>query len=203
MKQVILFVLILASLSCNSQTTQAPFTLIKSGEYRDGTLNLAVDYSDSTITGYFEESIERSGSWFCSFYFKGTFENDTFRIVIGDKHNFEYKSELINGKIFGNNVDITLTLNEAIDADCWRVIKGAEFQGFTFGLEQAAEWSSIKIIKEKAYFHSAPNVNSRRAAYVIPNDLIYVKEEKSGWVLAEFHGKSVTTGWIESNKVKN
>ncbi|NMM50660.1 hypothetical protein [Marinigracilibium pacificum] len=175
---------------------------IKSGVYGYGTLKIAVDEESDSISGYFQNSINRSGNWDCRFYFKGKLENDTFNITLGSISDFPVRIEPVKGKIYGKNDQITLKLSDAFDADCWRVIQGAEYSGFSFPLDTEKNWTSIEIIKEKTYFYSQPSYENKSNSYVIENDLIFISDKNNGWLFGEYHGKVITKGWIQNGSIK-
>lgn len=195
----ILFALILGFV-CFSINGQSG---VKSGEYNYGKAKIAINPKDGSITGYFEEEIERSGHWYCSFYFEGIIVDDTFRIATGDRNQFYTQTPEPNGQIFSiSENDLRLKLDDVLDADCWRVIQGAEDVGFDFHLSKEKKWEQVRIVKEKAYFHSEPNDSSKLKSYLLPADVFYVLKEDEEWLYSEFYGSKITRGWLKKSSIK-
>lgn len=198
MKYSFLFILIVL-LSFKSSIQDR--TDIKSGVYGYGKLRVAINEDGSRITGFYKNIIERSGTWDCRFYFRGVLKNDTFNISIGEINGSEFDPR-VDGQIYRKGDNIMFTMDEAYDADCWRVLQAVEYAGREFMLDEEKKWTSIEIINEKSYFHSEPKNNSKLNSYVIKNDLIYILKGTNEWLLSEFYGSSTTKGWIKRNNIK-
>jgi hypothetical protein len=63
------------------------------------------------------------------------------------------------------------------------------------------DWNGVYVIKTaRAYFHKTPDIAQRQNAFLVSGDTIYVHDEKPGWYLASFQGRSKQTrGWIKQS----
>jgi len=70
-----------------------------------------------------------------------------------------------------------------------------------FNLEN--ELIKAKIIVDKSYFHSRPDENTKRRAFVIRNDQVIIDKIKEDWMKVAYEGGTVVTeGWLKRSDVE-
>ncbi|PLX22358.1 MAG: hypothetical protein C0599_06545 [Salinivirgaceae bacterium] len=180
------------------------FAQVPVGSYEGG-LKLAYDNDTKTVTGYFESHSgfdQNTGAprFSCVFYLKGTFTEGIGDIVTyypGDEEG------AINGKLkfYGDGI-VSIKLDDD-HGGCANVqVFSDAFQQFQFS--KLEEWKAIKYVKaDKAYFHNEKTDASKRKAYVLQNDIVYIEKIEGDWMYCAFIGKSTTKGWIKKSELND
>lgn len=175
---------------------------VTSGKYSNG-LNIAFNPKTKQVTGYYENysgEDETTGQprFSCVFYFSGTYAKDSMSIDTyypGDQEN------IIKGKIQITNANtISIKLHED-HGGCWNVQPLAN-ESVEFTLTTEFKWIAIShITTDKAYFHSDKNSITKKKAYVIKGDVVYIDKEEQDWIHCTYYGKSVTQGWMKKESI--
>jgi hypothetical protein len=171
---------------------------IISGFYND--LKLAYDNNTHRITGCFDSytglDYETGHPKFsCIFYIEGSLVKN--KAVI--KTYYPFDNDTITGELtIINNKEVTIILPEE-HGGCWNVQHFVD-EPVKFRLSKAAGWVLAKyIISGKAFFHSAPNENSKTKAYIVKGDVIYIDKIDGMWVHCTYLGeKKNTIGWMRA-----
>ena len=190
-----------------------------SGKYE--WLDIAFDDSSKYLTGFYSgkdgwNKETKSYDWYCQFFCEGSLKKDTIHIIVYSNRESLSDNDIIDEKNFelgvkGNIVIKTdssfqIEFNIALDASCYRVLRGIENGGLAFNLSKRTKWKQIRIISDKTYFYTEPVETKKTNSYLLKADRIYVLENRKDWVYAEFIGKSTTKGWINKKslyKLKN
>lgn len=213
-----LLVLALALFSCTNNKAQknkveknteilAQALPIISGDY--DFLSIATD--GDQVTGFYSNDRYRGNPDFgCSFYFYGNLTDSIGyrKIAIQTLNPFDLSSKPREGSLKlhseeDTNLSIIANLN---DGGCWDPHLGwtqiSEAPGVGFELYTRLSLLEIRIVKEeKVYFYSDADKTTKRKAYVIKNDPLFILERKGNWLKAIFRGaKSETTGWVKKVK---
>lgn len=192
-------IIVLFALNCRSSI----YGQFISGKYGNG-LNLAFNPQTNRITGYFEDYTgldDNTGEpkFSCTFYITGIYNKNGFGIVTyfpADKED-----DLIKGEI---RIKDTKTVSIKLADDhggCWNVQPFSD--GFiNFTLTSETGWIEICYIEtDKAYFHNDKNDASKRKAYVVKGDIVYIDKIEKDWVHCKYMGKKTTEGWIKRETV--
>jgi hypothetical protein len=158
------------------------------------------------LSGYYS-SATGAGRFSCIFYVRGKLNADTARITTWfpkDREQIrgELKFVVEDGK---PGVNIKL---ESAHGGCWNVNpEFDEAHGSTLLLDQPGDWLFIRVVSAaKAYFHSAPDAQTKQKAYVVLSDAVRVFKSQPGWIEAEFHGecidnacarRKIKRGWLK------
>lgn len=184
----------------------ASYAQITSGEYGGyGLLRLAFDKQTKQVAGNYEfySGIDIDSGiprFSCIVYFDGT--------VINNKSTIKIRTPFTNDSVEGkltivNDTAITVSFSKELE-DCWN----AEYfvkEPVTFELNKPEKWIAAKYISvDKAYFHSAPNSDSKSKAYLVKGDVIFTDSISNGWVHCTYFGeKKNTAGWIKTTNLNN
>lgn len=172
---------------------------ITSGKY-EPSLQLAFNSKTKKLTGYFKESTgwdeaTKSPRFSCSFYIEGAVENREFNISTyypGDK-----KDDTIAGIIKAldkNRLEIKLQNDHG---GCWNVQPFSD-KPVEFKLGKKKPWIEIRYVTaNKTHFYSKKSPTTKRKAYLVKNDLVYIEKIESNWAYCRYFGKRVTKGWIK------
>ena len=189
------FIIVLTLFIANGSLGQ----ILSSGNY--GPMNIAYDPINSLITGYYENYTGHEQQFSCVFYLEGTLEKNHVEIT---SYYPGYKNILSKfGEINVQN-DSTFTLLLKDDhGGCWNVEDFISAPA-NFMLEAQNTTTQIRFVKtEKAYFHANKIASSKKKAYVIQGDLLYVEKTDGNWAYCNFYGKTKTTGWINLNDLND
>jgi len=185
-----------------------------SGKYE--WLDIAFDDSSKYLTGFYSgkdgwNKETKSYDWDCQFFCEGSIKDDAIHIIVYsnrenltdneilDETNFE---QGVKGKLqIKTDSSFLIEFNMALDAGCYRVLRGIESGGLRFNLSKRTNWKQIRIISEKTYFYSEPAEPRKTNSYLIKGDRIYVLKNRKDWVFAEFIGKTTTKGWINKKSL--
>jgi len=55
-----------------------------------------------------------------------------------------------------------------------------------------------KIKRDKTYFYNEKNIKSKRKAFLVKGDIVYVEEKDKEWTKVYFNGKIISGGYIKS-----
>lgn len=175
---------------------------LETGIYDNG-LKLAFNPSTNVITGIFEnysgyDNKTGDPAFSCIFYIHGLLKDSTSRIET--YFPLDKKDDLVIGKIKLIAKDkISIKLDDE-HGGCWNVMSFDDFTNFK--LRENKIWIEIRYIAiEKAFFHSEKDQSTKRKAYVLKGDLVFIDKIDSEWVHCSYHGKTVTTGWLKPNSV--
>ncbi|PLX12577.1 MAG: hypothetical protein C0597_13035, partial [Marinilabiliales bacterium] len=192
---ILALLLILSSCHSNGQ--------IKSGIYDNG-LKLAYNPSTNSLTGIFENYSgydENTGNhrFSCIFYIQGFLLNNASEIETF--YPLDKSETLIAGEL--NRLEdsiISIKLNEE-HGGCWNVWNFAD-DFSKFSLEESKNWLEIKyVVIEKAFFYHEKIESTKRKAYVLKGDLVFIDKIESDWIHCNFYGKTVTQGWLRRSSV--
>ena len=176
---------------------------IISGSYDDG-LTLAFNAKTNRVTGYFaistgfDESTGKS-KFSCVFYLSGFYNNNGFAIKSYDP--LDNKDNSIVGEIqIKDSITISIKLVQE-PGGCWNVQHFSN--GFVdFKLATKTNWFEISYINiDKAYFYRDRNEASKRKAYVVKGDIVYIDQIEDEWIHCKYYGKSATEGWIKKELI--
>ena len=176
---------------------------IESGVYDNG-LKVAYNPSVSLLTAYYEgysgydESAD-SPRFSCVFYIHGYMKDSISEVET--YFPLDKSEDLINGKIklLKKNV-VSIKLNSQ-HGGCWNVWNFSE-DYTTFKLEKSNNWIEIRYINiEKAYFYSEKQEETKRKAFVLKGDIVYIDKIEDEWIHCSFYGKTVTKGWVKLESV--
>lgn len=176
---------------------------ISSGFYTNG-LNLAYNPNNKLVTGFFENYSgldENTGkpTFSCIFYISGIYSKNGFEI------ESYYPTDKVDDFIKGNvQIVNTNTIKIKLTEDhggCWNVQNFKDdFVDFT--LTQKTNWIEIKYInREKVYFYNDKNLETKRKAYVVRGDIVYIDKIEGEWIHCKYIGKTTTEGWIKKENI--
>lgn len=188
MKKILYFFIFLTTIKSLGQIPQT-------GIYNE--LILIRNETNKTIDGYFNSSTG-NGQISCIYEFKGTFKtlNDKRINVIAFWQEAE---EIVSGELICNSSNkFSLKFSEPLLGDM--ACGGVSQTGAIFEMTKQKKWKEIRIAKsEKTYFYKEPKINTKRKAYITELDAVGVIEEKGEWILVDFNGPKLTTGWIKKS----
>jgi hypothetical protein len=167
-------------------------------------LLIGIDQNKGVITGFYDSGTgwdeEAKGPRFvCSFYLYGEMRGDSFKIITwwpGDDRN-----DSINGDLtFNADGSVSVRL-ENEHGGCWNVNHFADKdRPSNHALDKPGSWTSIRLVKvRRAYFHSKPNEQTQKRAYLTKDNVIRVFSQMPEWVLAEYGDKKISRGWIKES----
>ncbi len=188
MKQLFYFLILLITIKSLGQIPQ-------SGIYNE--LILVRNETNKTIDGYFNSSTG-NGQISCIYEFKGTFKtlNDK---KISVTAFWQDDDEIITGELIckeGNK--FLLKFSEPLLGDM--ACGGVSQSGAEFEMTKQKNWKEIRIVKtEKTYFYKESKISTKRKAYITDLDAVGVIKEKGEWLLVDFNGSKLTTGWIKKS----
>jgi hypothetical protein len=188
MKKYYFFLIILCYFTGYSQ-------IPKAGKY--DALNIAIDSTKKTITGYYENKTGENGQFSCIFLFTGNFKSFKDNTILINSF-YPGEEEIIQGKIVCNkSTDFSLLLNDD-HGGCWNV-QSFKDEPVTFTLLQKENWIDIKIIKNsKVYFYTEPEETKKGKAFVLKDDCVKVLEQSGNWLKVVYEANKNTIGWIKS-----
>ncbi len=196
-EKIVLFVLVLL-LSAGIVSGQ-----IKSGEY-DSDLRLAYNPSSGLVTGVYEnytgydESTE--GPMFsCIFYIHGLMEDDVS--TIETYYPLDKSEDMITGELIRiEENEVSIKLNDQ-HGGCWNVWNFTD-DYTNFKLQVSKDWIEIRYIDiEKAFFYTGKQESTKREAFVLKGDIVFIDKIESDWIHCSFYGKTVTRGWLKLSSV--
>ena len=176
---------------------------IEPGIYNDG-LKLAYNPSIELITGIYENYSgydESTGNprFSCIFYINGTLKDSIASIET--YFPLDKEDDMIAGKLkHTENNEISIKLDDQ-HGGCWNVWDFSD--DFTnFKLQESKNWIEIRYIDiDKAFFYTQQNETTKRKAYVLKGDIVFIDKIKSNWIHCSYIGKTVTTGWLKLDSV--
>ncbi len=175
---------------------------IASGKYE--TLHLAYNPATRKITGYFEQmggydENTKAPLFSCAFYLEGEVKSNA--VSIRTYYPAARPEDVIGGTlrvITGSEVSVKLPREHG---GCWNVQHFAD-EPVPFGLTEKTDWLEIRYVTAaKAYFHADTLESTRRKAYVVTGNLVYLDQRRGGWAHGRYYGKSVTAGWIKLDQL--
>ena len=174
-----------------------------SGTY--GELKFAYDKKTNNITGYFESYTgldEQTGNpkFSCIFYLQGKVLNKKAKIIT--YYPADSAQDVIAGELqVIDNKEINVHLPEE-HGGCWNVQHFVD-EPVDFKLEKVEHWTEIRYVqKDKTYFYSDRSEASKRKAYLIKGNVVYVEKTEGEWVFCSYRpatymdGK-ITQGWMK------
>lgn len=177
-----------------------------SGEYDGGCLFLGFNPQTQVLTGYFECCTgldERTNKplFCCMFLLYGKKAGSTYQIKTwypGDTPAEVIEGELTFGDFEGPAVHVKLKERPpgsmAYNFD--------PVKGNYLTLDESRHWLEIRMVSApRAYFHQGPDSRSKKAVYVVRNDVVKVLKKQGNWVLTEFEKEKgkLTRGWIRED----
>jgi hypothetical protein len=100
--------------------------------------------------------------------------------------------------ITGSEVSVKLPQEHG---GCWNVQHFAD-EPAAFGLTEKTDWLEIRYVTAgKAYFHTDTLESTRRKAYVVTGNVVYLDRVAGQWAHCRYYGKSVTAGWIKLDQL--
>ncbi|HEX8530111.1 MAG TPA: hypothetical protein VF646_08805 [Cytophagales bacterium] len=175
---------------------------IASGRYE--TLHLAYNPATRKVTGYFEQSggydeNTKAPMFSCAFYLEG--EMQRHAVPIRTYYPAARPEDVINGTlrvINGSEVSVKLPQEHG---GCWNVQHFAD-EPVPFGLTGKTDWLEIRYVTAaKAYFHADTLESTRRKAYVVAGNVVYLDRRQGGWAHGRYYGKAVTAGWLKLDQL--
>ncbi len=175
---------------------------IASGKYE--TLHLAYNPVTRKVTGYFEQSggydeNTQAPLFSCGFYLEGEVKSNA--VSIKTYYPAARPEEVIGGTlriITGSEVSVKLSQEHG---GCWNVQHFAD-EPVPFGFTGKTDWLEIRYVTAaKAYFHTDTLESTRRKAYVVAGNVVYLDQRRGGWAHGQYYGKSVTAGWIKLDQL--
>jgi hypothetical protein len=183
-----------------------------SGVYNNGLLSLASD--GNLVTGFYANGrYEGNPKFGCSFYFFGNssdqLEARKIKIKILNPFSLTEKPRAGTFKLHDEEDDIfSLVANLNAD-DCWDSELGfteiGTAPGIGFELATEKPWLEIRIAStDRVYFYDSVNEQTRRKAYVINGDPLFIGKIEGEWMMATYIGqKSARSGWIKKADTKS
>jgi hypothetical protein len=180
------------------------FGQIISGDDVEQGLKIAYNPANKVITGFYEnyygydESGKPNHRYSCILYFKGVYMD-----TVSDLESYQslIKENIkIPGKIkISDSLHISIILNE--EPNCFNVAMFSQAY-VPFELTIKTNWIEIRYIDaDKSYFYANTDENSRRKAYLLKGDIIYIDQIENDWVHCRFYGKTITEGWIKKETI--
>ncbi|XZF16046.1 hypothetical protein ACTHGU_07900 [Chitinophagaceae bacterium MMS25-I14] len=180
---------------CTAGKSQA----LLSGRYDE--LNVAFNPATNIVTAYFESYTgldEQTGNprFSCIFYIEGKLNGKTATVTTyypEDKNDDVIKGTL---QLISSN-SITIKLPED-HGGCWNVQHFAD-DPVSFSLSKKEKWIELRYITaDKSFFHSDKNEATKRKAYAVKGNVVYIERMENGWAYCSFYGtKTTTTGWLK------
>jgi len=175
---------------------------ITSGKYDE--LKIAYNPENKLVTGYYFNGTgdDRHGhsQFTCIFYLEGKLAGNKAKLVTyypSDKKEIEVGTLTVTG-------DNEFTIKLAKDhGGCWNV-QPFEKEPVDFQLDQKEKWLEAKyVITPRAYFYNDKNDATKRKAYMVKGDVIYIDKIENGWLHCTYYNESdkSTTGWIKSGVI--
>ena len=195
MKNIIILLSILNVSICFSQ--------IKSGVYDDG-LHLAYNPKTNNYTGFYEsytgyDEETKESKFSCIFYIEGKSKSN--QVEITTYYPLDKKDDIINGKfqiIKPNQIQIRL---EEEHGGCWNVTHFND-EPVNFEIQKEEKWIEIRYINTpKAYFYSNKKESTKKKAYLIKGDVIYIDAVVGNWAHCLYYGKKTSEGWMKLNQL--
>ncbi len=175
---------------------------IASGKYE--TLHLAYNPATRKVTGYFEQSggydqTTNAPLFSCAFYLEGEATGNAVRVRT--YYPAARPEDVITGTLSigaGSGVSVKLPQEHG---GCPNVQHFAD-EPVPFELTEKTDWLEIRYVTAaKAYFHTDAQESTRRKAYVVAGNVVYLDRIEGGWAHGRFYGKSVTAGWLKLDQL--
>lgn len=195
MKRIILILLLFHS--------AISFCQIKSGDYGEG-LTLSYNPKNNQITGFYENFTgydeETNQSRFsCIFYIQGNLKNSKAEITT--YFPLDKNDDSITGEFqIMNDGQIQIKLKDD-HGGCWNV-QHFKDEFVNFALEKEENWIEIRYINSaQSYFYSDKIDRSKKRAYLVKGDIVYIDMIDGNWIHCLYKGKKTTKGWMKLGSV--
>lgn len=179
---------------------------VLSGEYSE--LTLAYNPQNNLITGYFEDGTGDNGDggsqFSCMFYIEGKLVNNKAQIKTYSPLDVfpQDNDDLITGNLtVSASNKIALSLKEE-HGGCTMVQHFAD-EPQKLSLDKKQNWIEIRFIKtEKAFFYANNNEQTKKKAYLVKGNIIYIDKIEDSWLHCTFLNADNhdTQGWIKSKE---
>lgn len=226
MRNILLFIPLIALAACNqpakniNQTSSANVaneakptvtntnSPITSGSY-DEALNLAYNPATKQVTGYFEMERGDNGSggsqFSCIFYIEGKLDGNKAKVKTyfqPDDRQPKIEDE-INGTLtrLGDS-RIGLKLDEDHGGCSMTGVESFKDTAVVFPVIKKEPWVAIKYINaDKAYFYNDKADASKRKAYLLKGNIVYIEKTEGNWLYASYLNadQKATKGWIKTS----
>jgi len=179
-------------------------TTLPSGIY--GELKIAINKNTNKVTGFYENGTgydESTGNskFSCIFYIEGKLVNNKSFIWT----YFPADTDNITGTLIIDNKVIKVHLQKE-HGGCWNLQHFSDKEPASFAIDTEKPWIQIQYaIKEKVYFYSDKHESSKRNAYILKGNIVYIEKIDGDWVYCSYLGKKMTKGWVklsELNRLK-
>ncbi len=174
---------------------------------------IGFDEAKSHISGFYHfKQVQQSDHSFhadCTILFSGTFVGKKITPIVATDITAQ-RPKFVKGSLefrgYANTLPNTprveifsLRLNKNLPS-CSDAVDISE-SDIGFEVDKFGKWKMVSAVRAKrAYFHSTPNDASRRKAFLVSADVIYVYEENDDWYYVKYqNGKKETTGWIRKS----
>lgn len=152
----------------------------------------------------------------CKFLFRGDMKNnkaDNVTVAGATNSYLDREDARPYSRAFirksGDAITISINKKDAPDDCDWilsflgepNVRESADKYEISFSLAEIGSWLEVTVIRNgRAYFYDHPNAKSRRKAFVVRGDVVYVYVQDKGWLNVKYqHGKQETVGWIKKS----
>lgn len=176
---------------------------IKSGEYDGGTMFIAYNPIKKIITGYYENSTgldEKTNNpkFSCAFYLEGKYNINKTQITT---YSPKYDDDIIKGELqINKDKEINIKLEDE-HGGCWNVEHFKE-EFVNLDLDTEKKWIEIRYINiPKSFFYSDKNEISKKRAFLIKGDVVFIDTIDGNWVHCIYKGKKITQGWIKLDEL--
>lgn len=172
-------------------------TNLTSGSGIYGELKIAINKNTNKVTGFYEDGTgydeSRGNSKFsCIFYIEGKLVNNKAFI----NTYFPADTDNITGTLSIGNKVIKMHL-QSEHGGCWNVQHFSDKEPTSFTINEQKSWIQIQYaIKERVYFYADQQESSKRNAYILKGNIVYIENIVGDWVYCSYLGKKITKGWI-------
>ncbi len=196
------------SITHNNINDNGNNAIVFSGNYSE--LHLAFNPQNNVITGYYENGTGDNGAggpqFSCVFYMEGKMVNNEAKIkTYAPLDEFPADNDdLISGNLsVVSNKKVIIKLQDD-HGGCNTM--GENFKDSTeeFTLEKKQRWIEIRyIIATKAFFYKSDNEASKRMAYLIKGNIVYVDKIEGAWLHCTYLGdkRHCIQDWIKAEDV--
>ena len=163
-----------------------------------GELKIAFNQNTNKVNVFYEDKTgydEPTGNskFSCIFYIEGKLVNNKAFIWT----YFPSDRDNITGTLTIENKVITVHL-QTEHGGCQNVQHFSDKEPASFTIDEEKPWIQIQYaIKEKVYFYSDLLESSKRNAYILKGNIVYIEKIVGDWVYCSFFGKKTTKGWIQ------
>jgi hypothetical protein len=182
--------------------------LVLSGEYDE--LKIAFNPANNQVTGYFEsgtgeDAAGGSPQFSCAFYIEGKLTDKQAKVrSFFPLDNFPAdNNDLIAGTLIPTaNNKLSLKLDKE-HGGC-SMVQHFKDEPVIFAISKKQNWIAIKYITAiKAFFYTDAGLETKRKAYLVKGNIIYIDEEKNNWVHCTFTdvNNHSTQGWLRSEDI--